>query len=132
MNHILFQFIIYPSCERSLNNGRVKLKMFRKSSLNFTFDQGSCLTSDLARQNSNKAVLLQISLRFDIGIFNNNFVFCVAVFLEPVMSSFCSMPGLAAWFLVREMIKLIGVFYPVFCKKVLKKARQTSVMEFIL
>ena len=82
MTLILFKFIIYSSCERALNNGRVKPQTFRKSSLNFTFGQGSCLTSDFARPNSNKALLLQISLRFDIGIFNNNVAFCLAELLE--------------------------------------------------
>ena len=32
MTRILFEFIIYPSCERALKNGRVKSKMVRKSS----------------------------------------------------------------------------------------------------
>ena len=32
MTPILFKFIIYPSCERALKNGRVKSKIFRKSS----------------------------------------------------------------------------------------------------
>ena len=32
MNHILLKFIIYPSCERALQNGRVKLKIVTKSS----------------------------------------------------------------------------------------------------
>ena len=32
MTRILFKFIIYPSCERALKNGRVKLKIIRKSS----------------------------------------------------------------------------------------------------
>ena len=95
------------------NNGRVKSQIFRKSSLNFTFGQGNSLTSDFARPSSNKAVLLQISLRFDIAIFNNNFTFCVVEFLEPLMSSFCSMPSLAGWFLLREKIKGTSVFYPV-------------------
>ena len=36
-------YIIYPSCERALNNGRVKSKIDRKLPLNFTFRQGSCL-----------------------------------------------------------------------------------------
>ena len=91
MTLILFKFIIYSSCERALNNGRVKLKIFRKSSLNFTFGQGAYLTSDIARLDSNKVELLQISLIFNIGVFNKNFAFCVAEFLETV-SSFCSMP----------------------------------------
>ena len=118
---ILFKFIIYPSCERALNNRRRKSQILRKSSLDFTFGQGSCLVSDFARPNSNKAVLLQISLRFDIDIFNNNFVFCVAEFLEPVMSSFCSMAWLAGWFLLRKIIRRTSVFYPVCLKKYWKK-----------
>ena len=32
MTPILLKFIIYPSCERALKNGRVKSKIFRKSS----------------------------------------------------------------------------------------------------
>ena len=43
MTRILFKFIIYPSCERPLKNGRVKSKIVRKLSLNFTFGHGSCL-----------------------------------------------------------------------------------------
>ena len=58
-----FKFIIYPSYERALKNGRVKSKIVEKSSLNFTFGQGSCFISDFARQNSNKAVLVQVFLR---------------------------------------------------------------------
>ena len=92
MTLMFFKFIIYPSCKRTLKNGKVKSQIFKKSSLNFTFGQGSCLISDFAGPTSNKAILLQISLRFDIGIFNNNFSFCVAEFLKPVMSLFCSMP----------------------------------------
>ena len=42
MTRILFKFIIYPSCERALKNGKVKLKIVRKSSFNFTFGQGNC------------------------------------------------------------------------------------------
>ena len=66
----------------------------RKLSLNFTFGQGSCLISDFARPNSNKAVLVQVFLRFEIIIFNNNFVF-------SMMSSFCSMTRVAGWILAR-------------------------------
>ena len=77
MTRILFQFIIYPSCERALKNGRLKLIMVRKLSLNFTFVQGSCFISDFARPNSNKCGLVQVFLRFEIVIFNNNFVFCM-------------------------------------------------------
>ena len=106
MTRILFKFIIYPSCERALKNGRVNSKIVRKSSLNFTFGQGSCPISDFARPNSNKAVLVQVFLRFKIVIFNNNFVFCI-------MSSFCSMARMAGW--------ILSVFYPVNVKKYWKK-----------
>ena len=54
MTRILFKFITYPSYPK---NGKVKLKIFRKSSLNFTFGVGISLISDFARPNSNKAVL---------------------------------------------------------------------------
>ena len=114
MTRILFKFIIYPSCERALKNGRVKSKMARKSSLNFTSGQGSCLISDFARPNSNKAVLVQVFLRLDIVIFNNNFVFCM-------MTSFCSMARVPGWILAREIIKHTKVFYPACLKKYWKK-----------
>ena len=39
---MLFKFIINPFCEWAVKNGRVKSKIFGKSSLNFIFDQGSC------------------------------------------------------------------------------------------
>ena len=32
MTRILFKSIVFPSCERALKNGRVKLKIVRKSS----------------------------------------------------------------------------------------------------
>ena len=48
ITRISFRFTIYPSCERALNNGRVKWKVVWKSSLNFTFGQGSWLISDFA------------------------------------------------------------------------------------
>ena len=73
----------------------------KKLSLNFTFGQGSCLISGFAKPNSNKAVLVQVFLRFEIVIFNNNFVFC--------MISFCSMARVAAW---GEIIKCTNVFHP--------------------
>ena len=57
MTLILFKFTIYPSCERALENGRVKSKIVWKSSLKFTFGQGGRLISDFARPNSNKSVL---------------------------------------------------------------------------
>ena len=90
MSLILFKFFIHPSCERALNNGRVKSKIFRKSSLNFTFGRAA-VSYHFARLNSNKTVLLQISMRFDTDIFNSNFAFCVVEFMEPMMTSFCSM-----------------------------------------
>ena len=58
MTCILFKFLIYPSCERALKNGRVKPKIFRKLSLNFNFGQGSCLIADFARPKPNKAVFI--------------------------------------------------------------------------
>ena len=113
MTYILFKFIIYPFYERVFKNGRVKSEIFRKSSLNFTFGQGSCLISGFAKPNTNKAVLAQVFLRFEI-IFNNNFVFCV-------MSSFCSMAQVAGLILTRQIIKSTNVFYPVCLKKYWKK-----------
>ena len=59
MTRLLFVFVIYLSCEKTLKNGRVKLKIFRKSSLNFTFGQGSCRISDFARPNLGKTVFGQ-------------------------------------------------------------------------
>ena len=106
--------------ESALNNGKVKSQIFRKASLNFTFGQISCLTSDFVRPNSSKTVFFQISERFNKGIFNNNFAFCATDFLEPVRSSFCSTPWLA-WLLLRKIIKRISVFYPLCLKKYWKK-----------
>ena len=97
MARILFKFIIDPSCERALKYWRVKLKTVRKSSLNLTFGQGSCLISDFARPNSKKAVLVQVFIRFETVTFNNDFVFCM-------MSSFCSMARVADWILTREIV----------------------------
>ena len=82
---------MYSFCERTLNTGMVKSKIFRKLSLNFTFGQGSCLISNLAVPNSNKALLLQISLKL-VVFFNNHFAFCMAGLLEPVVSCFSSVP----------------------------------------
>ena len=90
--------------------GEIKNK---KSSLNFTFGQNSCLILDFAKPNSNKAALVQVFLRFEVVIFNNNFVFYM-------MNSFCSMTWVAGWILPREIIKRINVFYPVCLKKYLK------------
>ena len=59
MTSILLNFITYLSCERTSKNGRVKMKIFRKLSLNFTFGQGRCFISEFARPISDKAVLLQ-------------------------------------------------------------------------
>ena len=47
-SRILFKFIIHPSYERAWKNGMEKSIIFRKSSLNFSFDQGSYLISDFA------------------------------------------------------------------------------------
>ena len=58
MTRILFQVIIYLSCENVLENGRVKSKTVLNY-FNFPFGQGSCLISDFARPNSNKVVLAQ-------------------------------------------------------------------------
>ena len=113
----LFKFIIYLSCERALKNGRVSSKIFGKSSLNFTFGQGSCLILQFARPNSNKAVLVKVFLRFDIFIFDNNFAICLLSFLEPLISSICSMGWVAVGFLLREIIKHISMFYHVCLKK---------------
>ena len=98
MASILFKFIIRPSYETALKQGIVKSKIFRKSSSNFSFGQGSYLISDFDYPNSVKAVLLQIPLRSEIVIFNNNFVFCLAGFLKLFMISFCSMHELLADF----------------------------------
>ena len=121
----LLKFIIYLSCERPLKNGRIKLKIFGKSSLNFTFGQGSCLILQFARPNSNKAVLVKIFLRFEIFIFDNNFAICLLSFLEPLISSICSMGWVAVGFLLREIIKHISMFYPLCLKKYQKKPQQT-------
>ena len=100
MTRILFKFIIYRSCGKALKNGRVKSKIVRKLSLNFTF----------ATPNSDKDVLVEVFWRFERVIFNNNFVFWM-------MSSFCSMVRVAGWILTREIIKRTNVFYPVYLKK---------------
>ena len=89
-----------------MKNGRVKSKIVRKSSLNLTLGQGTCLISEFTRSNSKNAVLVQDFMRFEIVIFNNNFVFCM-------ISTFCSMAGVADWFLAREILKRINMFYPV-------------------
>ena len=48
MAGILFKFIIHLSYERALNHRMVKSEIFGKSSLNFSFGQGSYLISDFA------------------------------------------------------------------------------------
>ena len=100
---------------KGLEEWEVEIKN-KKLSLNFTFGQVSCLIADFARPNSNKAVLVQVFLRFEIVIFNNNFVFCM-------MSFFCSMAQVAGWILAREIIKCANMFYPYIYKKALGKAR---------
>ena len=88
---ILIKFIIYPSFEMVLNHEMVKSKIFKKSSLNFSFGQGSYLILDFAWPNSVKSVLLQISLRFEMVICNSNFALYLAGILKPLMISFCTM-----------------------------------------
>ena len=117
----LFKFIIHPSYEKALNHRMVKSKIFGKSSLNFSFGQGRYPISDFAWPNSVKAILLQISLRSEIIIFNNNFVFCREGFLKPFLIFFCRIPWLPGWFSLREIIKRKGVFLPVCFKKYNKK-----------
>ena len=95
----------------------VKSKIFGKSSLSFSFGQGSYLISDFAEPKSVKAVLLQVSLRSEIIIFNNNFVFCQASFLKLFMISFCNMSSVAGWFSVREIVKPTSVFRLVCLKR---------------
>ena len=75
----------------------VKSKIFKKSSLRFSFGQGSYLISDFAWPNSVKAVLVQISLKFETVIFNSNSEFCLAGLLKRSMISFCSMPWVPGW-----------------------------------
>ena len=99
---------------KALGNGKLKTKIVPKSSLNFNFGQGSCLKSDFARPNSNKAVLVQVFLRLEIAIFNNNFVFCLMVW-------FCSMAQVAGWIFTREIIKGTNMFYPECFKRFWKK-----------
>ena len=118
---ILFKFIICLSFERVEKHRMVKSKIFGKLSLNFSFCQGSYLKSDFAWPNSVKVVLRQISIRFEIVIFNNSFTFCLAGFLKPLMISFCSMPWVANSFPLREIIERTSVFCPVCLKKYFRK-----------
>ena len=74
-----------------LKHVTVKSKIFRKSSLNFSFGQDSYLMPDFAWTNSIKSVWLQTSLRSEIVIFNNYFAFCQTDFLKSLMVSFCGM-----------------------------------------
>ena len=99
---------------KASTNGKVKSEIVGKWFVSFTFGQDSCLISDFAKPNSNKAVLVQAFLRFEIVIFNNNFVFCM-------ISSFRRMTRVADWILSREIIKNTNVFYPRMFKKVLEK-----------
>ena len=105
---VYFLPILWKGLEEQ--EGEIKI---RKWSWNFTFGQGSCLISNFARRNSNKAVLVQVFLRSEIVIFNNNFVFCI-------MSSFCRMARVVGWILAREIIKGTNVFRKCF-KKYWKK-----------
>ena len=130
MARILFKFIIHPSYERVLKHRMVKSTIFRKLSLNFSFGQGSYVILDFAQPKSVKAVLLEVSLGSEIIIFNNNFVFCQAGFLKPFMISFCSMPGVAGQFLLRETIKYTSVFQVHMLKSIIK--RQIKICDSIL
>ena len=75
----------------------------------------------LLSQTQLKPLLLQVSLRSGIIVFNNNLVFCQAGFLKPFVISFCSMPWVAGWFPLRKIIKRTSVFHPVCLKKYNKK-----------
>ena len=90
MTLILFKFIIHPSYERAVKHGMVKSTIFRKSSLNFSFGQGSYLISDVAKLSQSR-IAPNIPKIGDSHL-NNNFVFYLAGFLKPLMISFCSMP----------------------------------------
>ena len=74
MTRILFKFFLFTHLVKGLEERDGEIKN-RKSSLNFTFGQGSYLISDFARPNSYKAVLAQVFLIFEIVIFNSKFVF---------------------------------------------------------
>ena len=58
--------------------------------------------------------MVQVFLRFETVIFNNNFAFCM-------MRSFCSMARVAGWILAREIYKRTSVLYLVCLKTYLKK-----------
>ena len=112
MSCISFKFIIIHLVKGPWRTeGEIKN---RKSSLSFIFGLRSCLISDFARANSNKAVLVQVFLRYEIVIFNNHFVFFM-------MSSFCSMAWVVGCILAREITKRTNVCYPVRLKKYWKK-----------
>lgn len=79
MTRIIFNFTVYRSRENSLENGRVKSKMFRTSSLNLTFDQSDCdhFESTFARPSLKKAVLHKVFQRSQKVMFNNSFEWCL-------------------------------------------------------
>ena len=74
MTRILFKLFLFTHLVKGLEERDGEIKN-RKSSLNFTFGQGSYLISDFARPNSYKAVLAQVFLIFELVIFNSKFVF---------------------------------------------------------
>ena len=84
MTHILFKFIIYPSCDRAVKNGRVKSKI-GNCLFHIWSGQLSCIRLYQAKLKQSRIAL------FEIVIFNSNFAFCVAQLLDLVMSSFFSM-----------------------------------------
>ena len=112
MTRILFKFVIYLSCERALRNGRVKSKVRSCLWTSLWSEQLSYIRLYWVKLKQNR--IGQVFLRFEIVIFNNNFVFCV-------MSSFSSMARVAGWILAREIIKSTNIFYPVCLKKYWKK-----------
>ena len=86
--------------------------------MNFSFCQGCYFVSDFAWPNLIKAVLLKLSLRFEIVIFNGNFTFCLADFVV-CFKWLPDSPHLPTF--LREMTKRTNVFYRVCLKKYLKK-----------
>ena len=54
MTGVALSLLFSHLSKRAYKNGRVKRKIFRKSSLSFTYGQEDCRKSDLDRPNSNK------------------------------------------------------------------------------
>ena len=61
MTLTLFKFIIYPSCKKALNNGRVKSQIFKKLSLNFTLVRAVVLYQTLLGQTPAKSYCSKFS-----------------------------------------------------------------------